>query len=57
MCKEAGEGGAGAVEDPPTGTVSPGWAPLAHAKGRPEAGGGGPGGAVSSGQSTRYESG
>lgn len=40
----------GAIEDPPTGTMSPGWVPLAHAKGRQETGAGG---AVSSGQSTR----
>lgn len=26
--------GKGEIEDPPTGTVSPGWVPLAHAKGR-----------------------
>lgn len=42
--------GKGAIEDPPTGTMSPGWVPLAHAKGRQETGAGG---AVSSGQSTR----
>nr|XP_034370341.1 basic proline-rich protein-like [Arvicanthis niloticus] len=31
----------GAIEDPPTGTMSPGWVPLAHAKGRQETGAGG----------------
>lgn len=30
--------GKGAIEDPPTGTMSPGWVPLAHAKGRQETG-------------------
>lgn len=43
--------GKGEIENPPTGTMSPGWVPLAHAKG--PAGDGGAGGAVSSGQSTR----
>lgn len=30
--------GKGASENPPTGTMSPGWVPLAHAKGRQETG-------------------
>lgn len=39
-----GGGRGGAVEDPPTGTKSPGWVPLAHAKGRQDSGVGGSGG-------------